>query len=258
MQWRRPELKGKARTALLVSVAVAIIFLAILITRIPSVAAVCVPMTSDKSQGSMTHGGLVALEPKACSLGRQSSSALGIPLKVVSSSSTGITRGPDDSRGLPTTILDSGHVKLTISEGAFPNDTMVIALTATNIGNENVSFWSMDISGQGQNGTAVVSMDSMIVGCTHGYSYLGNVTTGYPNGTTVVTTQTFTVLCGSLAVVQGPIQLKPGESYTGYVVGPFRAGGVDVSEVGGGVNYSFTGSQSGFVVNLQGVLLDGR
>jgi hypothetical protein len=194
---------------------------------------------------------VVGWKPQAHSLGYNNASLLGVPLTLFASSSTGETLGPQlDSNGHYVPSYESGRVMLSLYGGRFPNGTSVWVVTATNMGTTDVMIWGLDIFGNNPAFPLVGSVQSEIIGCAHGHTELAINSTGYPDGTTVNQTVTYTVNCGNPALLD-PLTLSPGKSFSGYIVGSFTAGTVPLNFFSAGAGYTLSGSKQGYQIQVQ-------
>lgn len=183
---------------------------------------------------------------KAHILGGESNSSISsATLTAVAVSQTGYGAGasPYGSNGLPNPYVrttDTGHLQLLLRRATFPNGSVAVLETLTDIGQTNVTIGEAVIGGSANNGvgnnrTGAEVFDSYVIGCT------GNATTTspiiYANTTTVTSYETFTVVCSQVATQQGPVILKPGESFSAYVLLNSTVLS-ELNEIGAGAQYA--------------------
>jgi hypothetical protein len=114
---------------------------------------------------------------------------------------------------------------------------------------QNLAIDYLDIYGWNHDFPLAGSLQAEIIGCTHGYTYTGGVVTGYPNGTTISSAATFTVLCGTVAAFS-PLSLKPGESFSAYISGNLTTGSVQATNFSSGLSYAFDETPYGWGIQV--------
>lgn len=193
----------------------------------------------------------VGLKPVAHGLGYNNASVLGIPLNRLASGSRGETLGPQlDSQGHYVPSYEDGRILLVLYSGKFPNGTSVSAVTVTNLGTTDVTISSLDLFGDNPSSPLAGSVQSEIIGCAHSYTQPGLNTTSFQNGTTIVQTVTYTISCGNPALYDA-LTLRPGQSFSGYIIGNFFAGPISINTFSAGVEYTSIGSDRGYVIQVK-------
>lgn len=171
-------------------------------------------------------------------------------LTIVGASQTGYGAGtsPYGSNGLPNPYVrtnDTGHLQLVLRKATLSNGSMAVVETLTNIGQVNVTIGRATIggvanTGVGNNQTGAAVFNSYVVGCTRNTTTTSPVI--YANGTTTVTSyETITVACSQVAAQQGPVILRPGESFSAYVL-LNRTTLSALNEIGAGAGYTIGGA----------------
>jgi hypothetical protein len=183
-------------------------------------------------------------------LKNQDASSLGIPLSRLGFNDTGSAPGREvNSAGIPIEVYDSGHLSLALYAGRFSNGTAVVVVTLKNVGAQNVTIDQLGIGGWNHDFPLAGPLQVDIIGCTHGYTYTGVVVTGYPNGTTISSISTFTVLCGTIAAFS-PWSLKLGESFSAYILGNLTTGSVQMRNFSAGLSYAFDETPYGWGIQV--------
>lgn len=167
----------------------------------------------------------------------QNVSVLQIPLTRVVLNSEGIGNAPYADH---PTIDHDRSLTLTLYNGTTVNGTLIAAV-ATNVGSNDVTINQMDIIGAIKQGSAYAPIiEKHIVGCTQDEPFKQNITTTFPNGTTISRNVDSMVKCGQTAY-HGSIVLKPGQSFTTYIVGDMKKSGTSINKFSAGVDYAIPG-----------------
>ena len=201
-----------------------------------------------------THASTLSdLKPHVFGLGNANASALGLPLQRLGFNVTGEEIGHAEPPGTPVITYDADHVEFALYKGQYSDGAAAVYIAAVkNVGTVDVTVGQMGIYGYIPNLPVPTSWDVLqaeIVGCAHGYTFNGTVETGYPNGTTIITTKEFTVECGTPAAFD-PLVLKPGESFSAYIVSSFGAGDPSVVMFSATVSYYYTGVPHQFTITV--------
>lgn len=177
----------------------------------------------------------------------QNVSALNIPLTRVVVSNEGVG-SPTYYGDHPVTVYDH-NMTLAMYNGTTTNGTLV-AVVATNVGTNDVTIDEMNVIGaikQGVEYTPIIEKE--IVGCTQDIPLKQNVVTSFPNGTTISRNVDTIVKCGQTAY-HGSIVLKPGESFTTYIVGDMKKGNTPINKFSASIDYAVSG-----INYMQGIVL---
>ncbi|MDE1766456.1 MAG: hypothetical protein KGI27_09345 [Thaumarchaeota archaeon] len=178
---------------------------------------------------------------------------LGVPLTEVRSSDDGEAISSNVGSTFPQVIHDNSHLKLTLYEGKYPNGTRVIAITATNIGTQQLVLDRLyiggSIPGYGKANSTINVLQAHTVGCTTDFNFVENVKKIYPNGTSTLHPETMKYICQNPSVL-GNTTLNPGQSLNAYIKGTFVASNMPINIFGADAGYIVEGTNRLFLVGF--------
>jgi hypothetical protein len=172
------------------------------------------------------------LYPKPTLVHGNESAIPGLP-SLLSQTLQGSAVGPPfDSKGLPTTHLDNGDIRLSLLQSSGVTSARVIAATVTNTGNKVLNLTDFRIFG-------------MLRG-PPGYQWVSVLQAG------AVDLRPNLTMSGNCVWSEPPARtaqaLSPGQSLTMYIVGTWSSQGYPINGFSAHVNYGLPGSNLGYSI----------